>query len=108
MPFDPQQMYNKISILTITITAILLYLVLFAFYIYLCFKLHKNLKPKFGVLWDENKEPYCPICKNPLGRHTTKRGGSAATGLKCVKCKESLLLVDKGKKITLEEAKKLL
>ena len=27
-----------------------------------------KLKPNFGILWDNNKEPHCPICEIPLSQ----------------------------------------
>ena len=72
---------RKIPILTIVSTAILLYLILLASYVFLCFKIRKNLKPRFGVLWDENKEPYCPTHEKPLTRHKVKLGGKIESGL---------------------------
>jgi hypothetical protein len=96
-------------VFTITTMAITLYLVLVASYVVLCFKIHKKLYPKFGVLWDKNKEPYCPIHEKPLSRHKTSIGGKTIVRLHCVKCKETLpLMADDTTTLTLEEVKKLL
>ena len=107
--FDLQRVYVKIPILTLAATAILLYLVLLASYATLCFKIRKKLKPKLGVLWDQHKEPYCPIHEKPFARHKTKINGNTVTGLDCIKCKKSYpLITDDGKRLTLIEAQKLL
>ncbi len=100
---------GKIPILTIVSTAILLYLILLASYVFLCFKIRKNLKPRFGVLWDENKEPYCPTHEKLLTRHKVKLGGKIESGLDCIKCNKTIpIITDEGKRLSLSEAKKLL
>ena len=104
-----QKIYEKIPILTITATVILLYLVLLASYVFLCLKIRKDLKPRFGALWDKNKEPYCPIHEKPLTRHKVRLGGTIASGLNCTKCSNTIMLIDdEGKRLTLPEAKILL
>lgn len=73
---------------------------------------NKKLKLKFGIYWDKEAEPYCPICKTPLqtGEHafTYINGvnyGSA--NLTCPKCDKSFLMRDDSSKIThLKTAKK--
>jgi len=69
----------------------------------------KNLRPKFGVLWDKNKETYCPIHEKPLSGHKVKMNGKIVAGLDCHKCNQSFhLITDGGETLTLEEAKKQL
>ena len=51
-----KQMGDKLPILTIATTAILLYISLLASYVVISIKFKDKLKPKFGVLWDKNKE----------------------------------------------------
>ena len=105
---DLQTMSGKIPISTLLFTAISLYLILLASYVYLCFRIRKNLKPHFGVLWDKNKEPYCPIHKKPLARYKVKLE-SVETGVKCTECNENYqLMTDAGKRISLVKAKELL
>jgi hypothetical protein len=102
-----KKVFAETPLTTIISTAILLYLVILASYIYLCFMLHKNLKPKFGVLWDKNNEPYCPIHEKPLARHRVKLNNKSETGLNCSKCSQTYELVtDDGKRITVPEARK--
>jgi len=100
---------DVLPILTIEATASL-YLVLLTSYILLCLKIRKNLRPKFGVLWDKNKEPYCPIHEKSLSRHRTKRNGKTVAGLNCPKCNNQSfpMITDDGETLTLEEAKKQL
>jgi len=105
---DLQTMCGKMPISTIVSTAILLYLILLASYVLLCFRIRKNLKPRFGVLWDKNKEPYCPIHEKPFTRYQVKLE-KIETGLRCNKCDKTVKLINnEGKRITLVEAKKLL
>ena len=94
------------SLLSTGILCFLLFLL--SLFIYFHFKI--KLISKFGVLWDKKeKEPYCPVHKNPLARHKTKIGNDKATGLDCRECNKSYPLIDDfGKTLTLIEAKKLL
>lgn len=102
---DLQKVYDKIPILTIATTVLLLYLLMIASYIVLFIKYKTKLFPKFGVLWDKNKEPYCPSCRNPISRFIFDK----KTNLQCIKCNHSLWLVsDNGTDISLEGAINLL
>jgi hypothetical protein len=97
---------DTLPILTIAVTAISFYLILLLFYILLCLKIRKNLRPKFGVLWDRNKEPYCPIHEKPLSRHKVGMNDKIVAGLNCPECKQSFqIITDSGERLTLEEAK---
>lgn len=101
----PAKLLMKFLLAAIGLCILLSFLSLF---IYLILK--TKLTPKFGILWDrKNKEPYCPIHKNPLARHKTKIGNDLATGLDCRQCDKSYPLIDDfGKTLTLTESKKLL
>ena len=104
-----QELPTTLLLKSLLATIILCFLLsLLSLFIYLHFKI--KFIAKFGVLWDKgNKEPYCPIHKNPLARHKTKIGNEIATGLDCRECDKSYQLIDDfGKTITLVEAKKLL
>jgi hypothetical protein len=105
-----KKVHDALPILTIAATAISLYLVLLASYILLCLRIRKNLRLKFGILWDKDKEPYCPVHEKPLSRHKVKMDGKIVAGLDCRKCnKESFhIITDEGETLTLEEAKKQL
>jgi hypothetical protein len=63
-----------------------------------------KLKPKFGVLWDKDKEPHCPACQSPLSQAVF--GGNV--DLNCIKCNQTIWLTDNNKDINLEEARELL
>ena len=100
---------ESLPLLAIAITLSSFYLVLLASYIFLCFKIRNNLKTKFGVLWDKNKQPYCPIHEKPLSRHKVRSHGKIVTGLGCPECSKHFhLMTDEGKRLTLEDAKKKL
>jgi hypothetical protein len=108
MPLAWQKEYEKIPILSIATTLALSCLLWVLSYFFLYLKYRTKLAPKFGVLWDKNKEPYCPSCSQPLakyiGNHTKYR-----PNLWCNKCdKELSLVTDDGERINIIEAKKLL
>jgi uncharacterized protein YbaR (Trm112 family) len=104
-----QKLNESLPILTITTMVSSLYLVLLVSYISLYLNVHKKLKPKLGVLWDKDKEPYCPIHEKPLARHKTKQNGQIVTSLDCKKCNQTYpLITDDCSRLTLEDAKKLL
>lgn len=104
-----QVLFANLPTAVIAVTAILLYLVLLTSYIVLCFKTWKNLKPKLGVLWDKDKEPYCPFHRTPLARHKMRINGKTETALNCPKCNKTLPLIDdNANRLSLTEARKLL
>jgi hypothetical protein len=95
-----------LKMLTLAITLFVLSLGL-SWVIYIHFK--TKFIPKFGVVWDKNGDPYCPVCEKPLAKHTVKIDGKIEAALHCVKCDRSLALItDEGNRISLIEAKKLL
>jgi hypothetical protein len=70
VPPGLQKAYGTFPILTIAITAILLYLIMFASYIVLYLKYRNKLVLKCGVLWDRKNNPHCPSCNKPLQSHS--------------------------------------
>jgi hypothetical protein len=97
---------DALPILT-TVTVTSFYLIILVSYIFLCLKFQKKLKPKFGILWDIKKEPYCPIHEKPLTRHKVGMNDKVVAGLNCPECKQSFQIIrDNGERLTLEEAKK--
>jgi hypothetical protein len=99
-------MGEQLPTLTLAIWAILLYLSLLASYIVLSIKFKDKLTPKFGVLWDRNKEPHCLSCKAYLTRQPRS---DIVMNFSCHKCNDFITLItDDGKDITLIEAQKLL
>ena len=100
---------GALPVTTIATMAMSLYLVLLASYVFLCMKMRKNFRPRFGLLWDKDKEPYCPIHEKPLTRHKVQINGKIEAGLHCIKCNKSIPpITDTGARLTLSEAKALL
>ena len=59
-----------------------------------------RIKPKFGVYWDKELNPYCPSCKSLLCINED-------LVIYCLCCNREMPLVS-DKLITLKEARKLL
>lgn len=98
-------------------TAVLLWLTLetvcieTTFLIYLRRKLRKELKPRFGVLWSSDQNPYCPACSKPLGRFGNLRtgGGNSRRGFWCIQCRQVISMADDtGNILELTEVRQLL
>lgn len=79
----------------------------------------KNEKLRFGVIWDSELNPHCPVCKTLLTLSTrnliypidpfTNKIPPPKPVPHCLKCDKALLLYDdNGKTVTLSEAKRLL
>jgi hypothetical protein len=51
-----------------------------------------NLKLKYGILWDKDKNPYCPSCKKPGIAYGTY--GYSGDGYYCQPCNKVFLLKD--------------
>lgn len=98
--------YERIPILTVVTTLALSCLLWITSYIILVIKSKDKLMPRFGVLWDKNKEPHCPSCKAYLTRQPR---ADIVMNFSCHKCNDFITLItDDGKDITLIEAQKLL
>ena len=67
------QKLPKEVFLKITTVAIILFALSSALSFIFYLKLKNELIPKFGVLWDKNKEAYCPACRIPLSHYVTWR-----------------------------------
>ncbi len=66
---------------------------------------------KFGLKWDNTKNPYCQKCDAILTNFINPKTNSLLPNpyFKCHKCEHKNYLIDEsGKIITFEEAKKLL
>lgn len=96
---------DKVPILTISIMFLSSYLIMLVSYVFLYFKFRNKLIPKFGVLWDKNKEAYCPSCAIILSESYADGDYHQYT---CIKCGKSPYLSHLGKKITLSDACKIL
>lgn len=94
----------KVPILTISIMLLSSYLIMLVSYIFLYFKFKNKLTPKFGVLWDKNKEAYCPSCEILLSDSHLDGDYYHYT---CVKCGKTIYLTHLGRYIPLSEAIKI-
>ncbi len=105
IPNVSKQVLLKITTLA-TVLFILSAVLSFVFYL----KLKIKLIPKFGVLWDKNKETYCTACQVPLSRYTEdiSPSGKKSYFFRCVKCDKVLYLVDDGIPIRIQDARKRL
>lgn len=52
---------------------------------------------KFGIYWDKELNPYCPVCKTPLTLISDSRPN-------CYKCDKIIPIVSSDKRIGLAEA----
>ncbi len=106
LPSILEQIPSKI-LLTLLTLSILINLILVSFIIYSHFK--NKLIPKFGLLWDKNKEAYCPACETLLSEYFAwDSSPEKEYGFMCLKCKQRIYLTHKGKPFSLEEAQKQL
>ena len=66
-----------------------------------------KLESDFGVLWDENNDPFCPVCEKRLIPMQITMIGSIRMGdLKCMSCQTSFILkAGNGDHVTIDEAK---
>jgi hypothetical protein len=65
----------------------------------------RQLTGHIGILWDKDKNPYCPACETLLGGYAFYEEKPA---LRCVKCEKAVFLFDDGseiKTLTLDEAR---
>ncbi len=103
----PKEVFIKITTLAILLF-VLSSVLSFIFYL----KLKNKLIPKFGVLWDKNKEAYCPACRIPLSHYVTwKPDNPEATSIKafqCVGCDKQISITHNADVIELDEARKML
>jgi hypothetical protein len=100
---DLLKMYESMPTLSISTTLALSCLLWAASYIFLILKNRDKFKPKFGILWDKNKEPYCPACKTLLSGYTEEPPDHFFFW--CHHCKTNVFIYH-GKGIRLSEARK--
>lgn len=65
--------------------------------IYIQFRKQKKLILRYGVLWDENLNPHCSTCKNPL--HTQNVEVFGVVTYQCSKCKTNVKFSDENGKL---------
>ena len=51
-----------------------------------------NLKLKYGVYWDKNKNPHCPACQKPVSSYNDY--GISGSGYNCKPCHQVFPLTD--------------
>lgn len=70
----------------------------------------RELKSRYNVLWDDNRDPFCPLCEKRIIETQVRRIGSRLMGdLKCMYCQVAYVLKDDdGQHITFDQAKALL
>jgi hypothetical protein len=68
----------------------------------------ETLRLHYGILWDKNKNPHCPVCKN-AGLQYAEWGVAGQLGYRCNPCNQLYSLCDaSGKDISPENAVKAL
>lgn len=106
LPAVIQQM-PKTLLLKLLMVATILFVLSFLVSCAMYFKLKKKLIPKFGVLWDKNKEAYCPACEIVLSEYH-EQDDPPIYELSCVKCNAHIRLMYFGKPISLKNAQELI
>jgi len=79
--------------------------------VYLLFRNNESsLTLKYGIYWDSNKNPHCPICKKPVNRYDTYCVVMHhEKGYMCGFCEKVAILANSnGEPVTPEEARKSL
>ena len=102
------QQLPKIILLKILTLATILCILLIALSVSLYLRLKTKLIPKFGVLWDKNKEAYCPSCKIPLFEYNEQENGPPIYEFTCIGCNSDIRLTNFGEPISLKDAQKLI
>lgn len=103
------QKLPKEVFLKITTLAIILFVLSLALSLAVYLHYRKSLIPKCGVLWDKNKEAYCPACQTLLSQGTIFNSATQKSyHYECIKCNKRISLKYNGKYILLDEAQKLL
>jgi len=99
----------KSLILKLLIMATTLFFLMSVLSLYLYLKNKKKLIPKCGVLWDKNKEPYCPACEIPMSEYYVSNSQpNEMYEITCIKCNAHIRLMHNGQHISLQNAQKLL
>ena len=98
---------SKEVLLKITTLATILFALSVALSLVIYLKYRKKLIPKLGVLWDKNKEAYCPACEIVLSEYQ-EQDDPPIYEFTCVKCNAHIRLMNFGKSISLSDAQKFL
>ena len=111
--YTPDALQNQLS-KTPTIrwvaTLVLSTLLLSLYYLNIYRAFRNKLTPKFGVLWDKNKEAYCPACQIPLSDYREFKNSSNKISyvFHCMKCDKMIPITNNGAALKLEEARNML
>lgn len=81
---------SKKSLLSLLVLSLFVNLSLLAFVWLLARK--DELRLKYGIYWDKNKNPHCPSCKKPLSAFGDY--GTSGKGYFCKSCSKVIPLTD--------------
>jgi len=98
----------KPLLLKLLIVATIIVVLMSALSLYFYLKNKTKLIPKFGVLWDKNKEAYCPSCKIPLSEYNEQEHGPPIYEFICMGCGVDIRLTNFENPISLKNAQKLI
>lgn len=65
--------------------------IIFGIAIYRLSNTRQKLRLVYGILWDKNKNPHCPVCKNPGIQYDN---WNYQWGYRCLNCNKTFALVD--------------
>jgi hypothetical protein len=105
LPTLTQQLPITVLLKILSVAIILFFLsVVLTIFVYLNYK--PKYKARFGILWDKDKQAYCPSCKTLLSNYQPFVHSSVKTSYmyNCIKCDRMIPINDKGMPITLEDA----
>ena len=107
-PIMIQQM-PKTLLLKLLLLAIALFFLSVGLTLAVYLTLKTKLVPKCGVLWDRNREAYCPACEIILSEYWEEQSpGNPVCEFKCIKGNHHIRLMHLGKNISLKDARKLI
>lgn len=103
---------SKISLAKLLVLFGITILIESALFFHLLNKYINKLNPKYGILWDKNKNAFCPVCKTHMSTYEENYkpvySDKGFPAFICNNCKEYFPLNTKtGKPITLKEIIKL-
>ena len=103
---------SKLLLLKLLIAATIGIVLVTALALYFYLQSRDKLVPKFGVLWDKNKEAYCPACRIPLSHYVTWRPehpeATRTKAFQCIKCDKQIHIIHNTDNIELDDARKML
>ena len=97
----------KAVLFQLLLVAIILFVLSLFLTLVIYLKYRTKLIPKCGVLWDKNKEAYCPACKTVLSEYSEQETPPIYE-FRCINCNSDIRLSYYGKPISLNDAQKLI